>query len=90
MACFRWPWIRFISLRTAWVCSGLVAAWAASYTGFLRAFTEAILAPALSDEASARDSLVEQVYQRVRRRLTADPERYAFRYISVGALLTRL
>jgi hypothetical protein len=67
---------------------GDVAAYAAAYTGFLRAVSEPVLRAALSrpaDEAVTVDSL----YERVRARLLADPERYLFRYILVAVLLTR-
>jgi hypothetical protein len=67
---------------------GNVAAYAGAYTGFLRAITEpvvrAALVPAEGDAAT-----VESLYQRMRARLMAEPERYSFRYILVAALLTR-
>lgn len=69
--------------------TGDVAAWARSYTGFLRAFTEAILASALPDDPPQAETL-DKIYQRVEQRLAADPGRYEFHYISVAALLTRI
>ncbi len=65
------------------------AAWARSYTGFLRAFTDAILASALPDNLPRADTL-DKIYQQVEQRLAADPARYEFHYISVAALLTRI
>ena len=67
---------------------GNVAAYAAAYTGFLRAFSEPVVRAALSrpeGEVEAVDSL----YERIRARLQAEPERYSWRYILVAALLTR-
>lgn len=63
--------------------------WAKSYTGFLRAFTEAILAAALPDDIS-RAEMLNRIYQRVEQRLASDPARYEFHYISIAALLTRI
>jgi len=65
------------------------AAWARSYTGFLRAFTEAILAAAIAD-GTTRAETVERIYQRIEERLSAEPQRYEFHFISVATLLTRL
>lgn len=69
--------------------TGDKATWAHSYTGFLRSFTEAILALALPDNLSRADMLSE-IYQRMEQRLASDPARYEFHYISVAALLTRI
>jgi hypothetical protein len=67
---------------------GDVAAYAGAYTGFLRAFTEPVVQAALNQ--SEQEALtVESLYERVRARLVAEPERYLFRYILVAALLTR-
>ena len=66
-----------------------VVLWAEHYTGFLRAFTEAILAAALPPELD-RASMLDQIYQRIEERLIADCDRYEFHYISIFALLTRL
>jgi len=67
---------------------GDLAAWAESYTGFLRAFTEPVLVQKLKDAPGA-PHLVDAVYQRVQERLRAEPTRYGFRYIALGALLRR-
>jgi hypothetical protein len=67
---------------------GDVAAYAAAYTGFLRAISEPVVRAAFRQpkwEAGA----VEDLYERVRARLPAEPERYAWRYLVVAALLTR-
>jgi hypothetical protein len=67
---------------------GDVPAYAAAYTGFVRAITEPVVKAALrrpGEEAEA----VERLYERVRARLLAEPERYLWRYILVAALLTR-
>ena len=37
-----------------------------------------------------RPQLVEELYDRMVNRFAADPERYAFHFISLGALLTRV
>lgn len=63
--------------------------WAQSYTGFLRAFTEAILVAALPGERCNRE-ILDQIYQHVESRLSDDPARYEFHYISIGVLLTRI
>jgi hypothetical protein len=68
--------------------SGDVAAYAAAYTGFLRAVSGPVVRAALNQptgEAATLDSL----YDRVRARLLSEPERYSWRYIVVAALLTR-
>jgi hypothetical protein len=65
-----------------------VAAYAGAYTGFLRAITEPVVRAALlrpEGEAVTVDSL----YERVRARLRAEPERYLWRYLVAAALLTR-
>jgi hypothetical protein len=69
--------------------TGDIAAWADSYTGFLRAFTEAILASALPDNFS-QENMLSEIYHRVKQRLASDPARYEFHYISIAALLTRI
>jgi hypothetical protein len=68
--------------------SGDVTAYAEAYTGFLRAISEPVVRAALhqpAEEAATIDSL----YNRIRARLLAEPERYQWRYILVAALLTR-
>jgi hypothetical protein len=68
---------------------GDVAAFARSFTGFLRAVSEPVLRAALNEQN--RESVtVETLYERVRARVLAEPERYVFRYTVVAALLTRL
>ncbi len=63
--------------------------WARSYCGFLRAFTETILASALPGNMSISSAL-DNIYGQVEQRLVSNPDRYEFHYISVGLLLTRL
>jgi hypothetical protein len=67
---------------------GDVAAYAAAYTGFVRAITEPVVRAAL-DQPEAEPVTVERLYERIRARLLAEPERYLWRYILVAALLTR-
>lgn len=69
--------------------TGDKATWAHSYTGFLRAFTDSILASALPDNLPRADTL-DRIYQQVEQRLVSDSARYEFHYISVAALLTRI
>jgi hypothetical protein len=78
-----------VPFNTALAATGDRSAWSRSYAGFLRAFTESILAAALPDDASRPEAL-DRIYQRVGERLVGDPPRYEFHYISVAALLTRL
>jgi hypothetical protein len=67
---------------------GDVAAYAAAYTGFLRALSEPVVRAALN-RPGGEAVTVECLYARVRARILAEPERYPFRYILVAALLTR-
>jgi cyclopropane-fatty-acyl-phospholipid synthase len=67
---------------------GDVAAYAGAYTGFLRAFSEPVIRTALN-QTESEAATVESLYERVRARLRAEPERYLFRYILVATLLTR-
>jgi hypothetical protein len=67
---------------------GDVAAYAGAYTGFLRAITEPVVRAALG-QTEGGAATVEGLYERIRARLMAEPERYAFRYILVAALLSR-
>jgi hypothetical protein len=67
--------------------SGDVAAYATAYTGFLRAFTEPVVQASLTQPEDV--GTVDCLYQRVRARLLAEPERYWWRYLLVAALLTR-
>jgi hypothetical protein len=67
---------------------GDVAAYAAAYTGFLRAISEPVVRVALN-QAEGEAATVDSLYERIRARLLAEPERYVWRYILVAALLTR-
>jgi hypothetical protein len=64
-------------------------AWAQSYTGFLRAFTEPVLAAALPADL-VEEQMVDKIYQRIDQLLADNPQRYEFHFISIAALLTRL
>jgi hypothetical protein len=67
---------------------GDAAAYAGAFTGFLRAVSEPIVRAAFTP--SEREAgAVEGLYERIHARLLAEPERYAFRYTLVAALLTR-
>lgn len=78
-----------VPFNRAFFESGDRTAWAASYTGFLRAFTEAVLTATLPGSSSRSDA-VDRIYRRVAERLAAEPARYEFHYISVAVLLTRV
>jgi hypothetical protein len=67
---------------------GDVEAYARAYTGFLRAVSEPVVKAALTAREGQAES-IEELYGRIRARLTAEPERYLFRYMLVAALLTR-
>jgi hypothetical protein len=67
---------------------GDVAAYAAAFTGFLRAISEPVVRAALAQPEREAEA-VERLYERIRARLLAEPERYIWRYIIVAALLTR-
>lgn len=68
--------------------TGDVAAYAEAYTGFLRAFSEPVAAGGLF-EPGHKQKDVDELYDRVRARLSAEPERYKVRNIEVAVLLTR-
>ncbi len=68
--------------------SGDAAAYADAYTGFLRAITEPVVRAAFAQPAK-ETAAVDELYERIRARLLAEPERYFWRYIQVAALLTR-
>jgi hypothetical protein len=68
--------------------SGYLTAYAEAYTGFLRAVTEPVVRAAFN-QPEGDVWTVEWLYERIRARLLAEPERYAIRYILVAALLTR-
>ena len=65
-----------------------MTAYAGAYTGFLRAISEPVVRAALN-QPEGEVVTVERLYERVRARLLAEPERYLWRYILVAALLTR-
>jgi hypothetical protein len=67
---------------------GNMAAFADAYTGFMRAVSEPVVKAALQ-QPEREQIIVESLYERIRDRLLAEPERYLFRYILVAALLTR-
>jgi hypothetical protein len=68
---------------------GDLAAYAGSYTCLLRAISEPVVRAALNQPEEGA-ATVESLYERVRARLLAEPERYLFRYlVVVAALLTR-
>jgi hypothetical protein len=69
--------------------TGDIETWARGYTGFLRAVSEPVIAAALQETPGVAEVL-EKFYVRLERLLVADHDRYRFRYISVGALLTRI
>ena len=67
---------------------GDVATYAGAYTGFLRAVSEPVVRVAFNQpEGEVRP--VESLYERIRARVLAEPERYSWRYILVAAQLTR-
>jgi hypothetical protein len=68
--------------------SGDVAAYAAAYTGFLRAISEPVVRAAFG-EPEGESTTIRRLYDRIRARLQAKPERYVFRYFMVAVLLTR-
>jgi hypothetical protein len=67
---------------------GDVAAYAGAYTGFLRAISEPVVRVALN-QSDGEAATLDCLYDRIRARLLAEPERYLWRYILVAALLTR-
>lgn len=69
--------------------TGDQSAWAQSYTNFLRAFTEPVVAVALPNDLPQKDT-IDKIYQRVERLLLDHPEQYEFHFISIAALLTRV
>jgi hypothetical protein len=68
--------------------NGDVAAYAAAYTGFVRAITEPVVQAAL-DQSVPSGKTIDHLYRRIQARLLAEPERYLWRYIVVAAMLTR-
>jgi gibberellin A4 carboxyl methyltransferase len=67
---------------------GPVTAFAEDFTGFLRAFSEPVARAALTADESER-GIIDELYERVRARLLAEPDRYLFRYFLPSILLTR-
>jgi len=67
---------------------GPVAEFAENYTGFLRAFSEPVARAALAAGDPDGD-VIDRLYERVRERLLAEPDRYLFRYFLPSILLTR-
>jgi hypothetical protein len=67
---------------------GDVAAYAGAFTGFLRAVTEPVVRAAFS-QPEGEVGTVEGLYERIRARLLAEPERYEWRYILAAVQLTR-
>jgi hypothetical protein len=68
---------------------GNVAAYADAYTGFMRAVSEPVV-KAVLQQPDREEVIVASLYERIRARLLAEPERYLFRLILVAVLLTRL
>jgi hypothetical protein len=65
--------------------TGDARAYAAEYVGFLRAFSEPVLAAGLDADPATMDVL----YNRAVERLVAEPARYPPHNIEVAVLLTR-
>ncbi|MET1411334.1 hypothetical protein ABVF61_03645 [Roseibium sp. HPY-6] len=68
--------------------NGDLKAYASAYTNFFRAFTEAVLANALS-AVPGKNGLIDRIYARAEELLRADPDLYPFRYAAIEMLLTR-
>jgi hypothetical protein len=68
---------------------GPVTRFAEEFTGFLRAFSEPVARAALTQDES-EGGIIDELYDRVRARLLAEPDRYLFRYFLPSILLTRL
>lgn len=68
--------------------TGNVEEYATAYTGFLRAFSEPVVASGLF-EPGHDPREVNGLYERVRERITAQPSRYKVRNIEVAVLLSR-
>jgi SAM dependent carboxyl methyltransferase len=67
---------------------GDVAAYAAAYTGFLRAVSESVVRAAF-DQPEREIETIECLYERIQARLLAEPERYSSRYVLSAVQLTR-
>jgi hypothetical protein len=68
--------------------TGDAEALARDYVGFIRAFSEPVVAAVLEGLQNAR-AVVDSLYDRARTRMTEDPGRYDFRYIQPAIALTR-
>lgn len=67
---------------------GPVTTFAEDFTGFLRAFSEPLAQAALT-AGESEHGIIDELYERVRARLLAEPDRYLFRYFLPSILLTR-
>jgi gibberellin A4 carboxyl methyltransferase len=67
---------------------GDVAAYAAAYTGFLRAVSDSVVRAAF-DQPEREIETIECLYARIRARLLAEPERYSWRYVLSAVQFTR-
>src|SRR5262249_35170466 len=65
-----------------------VTAFAEDFTGFLRAFPDALAGAALG-AGEWGGGIIDELYERVRTRLVAEPDRYLFRSFLPSILLTR-
>jgi hypothetical protein len=69
--------------------TGDAAAYAVAYCNFLRACSEPVIAAGLVGP-DGDPTLTTALYERVRERLLAEPERYLFHNLEVAVLLTRV
>ena len=67
---------------------GDVAAYAEGFTGFLRAVSEPVVRAAFNSSNGEAET-IDHLYERIRVRLLAEPERYLWHYTLVAAVLTR-
>jgi hypothetical protein len=67
---------------------GDVTAYAEDYTGFLRALFEPVVQAHLKQPAR-KALIVERLYERIRARLMAEPQRYLWHYVLTAVLLSR-
>lgn len=68
--------------------AGDIDEYAAAYTNFFRAFTEAVLRLNFADHPDVQ-GFIDFVYERSERRVRDAPERYPFHYVAIAVLLTR-
>jgi gibberellin A4 carboxyl methyltransferase len=68
--------------------SGDVTVYADAYVGFVRAFAEPLLRMSLGDSTET-DLTVAAIFEQMNRIVTAEPERYRYRYINVAVLMRR-